>query len=52
MAGDEQKKALEGIRNPLNDIVKGFMAPAAHARPFSGIDHYTKANIIIRQSCL
>jgi hypothetical protein len=25
MASDDLKKALEGIRNPLNDIVKGFV---------------------------
>lgn len=28
MSTDEQKKALEGIRNPLNDIVKGVVTPA------------------------
>lgn len=28
MTSDELKKALEGIRNPLNDIVKGVVTPA------------------------
>ncbi|MFA4911232.1 MAG: DUF6173 family protein [Desulfobacteria bacterium] len=33
MASDELKKALEGIRNPLNDIVKGFVTPAMPELP-------------------